>query len=95
MYKIKAIAPTPYQLQSLREFGMPIKNLGNGSHVATMEFHTEEEAKDYLKGRARQYNNQDLEGSEKRLADMYRDIEHGHLTIDAATARIEETYEEE
>lgn len=95
MYKIKAIAPTSYQLQSLREFGMPIKKLGNGSHVASAEFETEDEAKEYLKGRADQYNGDDPEGSEGRLDDMYRDIEHGQLTLDAATARIEEVYEEE
>ena len=54
MYKIIAIAPTTYQLNSLRAFGITYKALGNGSYKAVEEFDSEKEAKKYLEGRARQ-----------------------------------------
>jgi hypothetical protein len=93
-YTIKATAPTSYQISSLREFGMPIRSLGDGSHIASAEFETEEEAQQYLRNRADQYNDQDPEGSAERLADMYGDIKRaGSLQLDAVRAYIQEVEE--
>lgn len=86
---IKATAPTSYQLNSLRAF-----NLDGKGMTRTMTFSSEEEAKEYLRSRADKYNDEDPNGTEERLADMYADIEHGCLTLDAVTARIEESEEE-
>ena len=91
---IIASAPTSYQLQSLRAFGIPYKANGNGSYTATRHFDTENEAKEYLINRAGLYNTEDPEGSESRLASMLADIDRGVLTLDAATARIEEIIDE-
>lgn len=92
---IKATAPTVYQLNSLTAFGMGYKKNMSGSLSASKEFDSEEEAKDYLRSRADKYNDEDPNGSEERLADMYADIEHGCLTLDAVTARTEEMEENE
>jgi hypothetical protein len=89
MYKITAIAPTTYQLNSLRAFGIPYKALGNGAYRAVEEFDSEKQAKEYLEGRARQYNDEHNE-SEEQLNEMLSDIELGALTLDAVTAHIEE-----
>jgi hypothetical protein len=89
-FKITATAPTSYQLQSLRTFGIGADKNGNGSFSGEKEFDTEEEAKDYLKGRASIYNESDPEGTEQRLAEMHDSIEkYGSLTLDAVTANIE------
>ena len=83
-YKIKAVAPTVYQLSSLRLFGMPIKSHPTGQHVGEMYFDTEEEAKDYLCRRAELYYNDFLE-----LSDAYNDIQNfNSLSLDAVTAEI-------
>lgn len=95
MYTIKATAPTAHQLTSLRRFGMEVKKHLNGSFSAQQEFETEEEAKGYLRKRADMYNMDDPEGGDERLAEMYDNIEHGSLRLDAAYATIEESYEEE
>lgn len=90
-FKIKAIAPTSYQLRSLLAFGMQYKALGNGSYVAISEiFDTEEEAKAYLEKRADMYYE-----NENELNEALSDIECGVLTLDAVTARIEEIEESE
>lgn len=89
-FKITATAPTTYQHNSLRAFGMDIKKHGNGSYSASMEFDTEEEAKAYLTKRADMYFE-----SESELDSAYADIEHGCLTLDAVTARVEEVFDEE
>lgn len=84
-YIITATAPTSYQLNSLRAF-----NLNGTGMTRTMEFGSEEEAKDYLKTRADKYNDEDPCGSEERLEEMYSDIESGSLRLDAVSAYIEE-----
>lgn len=56
----------------------------------TMSFDSEDEAKEYLTKRADKYNDEDPNGREERLVDMYADIQNGCLTIDAVTAHIEE-----
>lgn len=85
---ITATAPTGYQLNSLAAFNLDGKGL-----TRTMEFDSQEEAATYLRNRARQYNDADPCGNDQRLEDMYADIEHGCLTLDAVTARIEEVEE--
>lgn len=87
---IKATAPTSYQLNSLTAFGMGYKKNMCGSFSASMQFDSEEEAKQYLRNRAEKYNNEDPCGTEERLNNMYSDIEHGALTLDAVTAYVEE-----
>jgi len=87
---IKATAPTSYQLNSLTAFGMGYKKNMGGSFSASMQFDSEEEAKQYLRNRAEKYNDEDPCGTEERLTYMYLDIEHGVLTLDAVTAYVEE-----
>ena len=52
MKKVIAIAPTSYQLKSVRNFGSEVTSLKNGSHVFEKFFETEKEAKEYLIERA-------------------------------------------
>jgi len=94
-FQIKATAPTSYQLRSLRAFQLEDNNNGNGSHTGRLFFDTEEEAKDYLRIRADKFNDEDPQGSEERLAEMYSDIERCALTLDAVTAYISESDIEE
>jgi hypothetical protein len=90
-FKITATAPTSYQLSSLKHFGMGFNENGNGSFSASKEFDTEEEAKEFLRGRAEMYNSEDPSGSDKKIADMNDSIDKfGTLTLDAVTAHIEE-----
>lgn len=89
--RITATAPTSYQIQSLRHFGMEIKSHGNGSHTATQEFDTEKEAKEYLVTRAKNYFDGNSDNDEKDLIEALDSIEkHGVLRLDAVTASIEE-----
>lgn len=81
---ITATAPTSYQLNSLRAFGINYKENGNGSFTATQEFNSKPEAVAFLKNRAEMY----FEDS-RELRDAKRDIRLGCLTLDAVTARIE------
>lgn len=94
--RISATAPTAYQLQSLRHFGMEVKNHGNGRYTATQDFNTEEEAKDYLKEKAERYFDGNSDNDEVDLIEALDSIEkHGVLTLDAVTAGIEEVAIEE
>ena len=89
--RITATAPTAYQLQSLRHFGMEVKKNGNGSYTAHQDFDTEEEAKKYLLTRAEMYFDGNSDNDEQDLIEAFDSIEkHGVLTLDAATAGIEE-----
>jgi hypothetical protein len=88
--RITATAPTAYQLQSLRHFGMEVTKNGNGS-TAHQDFDTEEEAKKYLLTRAEMYFDGNSDNDEQDLIEAFDSIEkHGVLTLDAATAGIEE-----
>lgn len=89
--RITATAPTAYQLQSLRHFGMEVKKHGNGSYTAHQDFDTEKEAKEYLEQRAQMYFDGNSDNDEQDLIEGFDSIEkHGVLTLDAATARIDE-----
>lgn len=85
-FKIKATAPTVYQINSLRSFGMEIKENGDGSYSSEQIFDTEQEAKDYLTKRAEKYYDE-YEGQVDEHLESIRD--NGYLTIDAATAIID------
>ena len=88
--RITATAPTAYQLQSLRHFGMEVKKNGNG-YTAHQDFDTEKEAKEYLEQRAQMYFDGNSDNDEQDLIEAFDSIEkHGVLTLDAATAGIEE-----
>jgi hypothetical protein len=90
-FKITATAPTTYQLQSLRLFGLNVKSYANGSHVAEEFFNTEEEAKAFLIKRAEMYFE-----SENELNEAISYIEvYGSLRLDAVCGSIEEIEEEE
>jgi len=80
-YIIFAVAPTVYQLSSLSRFNLQENANGNGSYSGTMDFATEEAAKDYLSTRALMYYD-DFEGHLEGIERC------GSLTIDAVTARI-------
>ena len=93
--RITATAPTAYQLQSLRHFGMEVKKNGNGSYTAHQDFDTEKEAKEYLEQRAQMYFDGNSDNDEQDLIEAIDSIEkHGVLTLDAATARIDEIAED-
>ena len=95
-FKIKAIAPTSYQLQSLKHFGMEIKKYGNGSYTSQQEFDSEGEAKAYLKERAERYFDGNSDNDEEKLITALEDIEkYGSLRLDAVIADIEEVYEKQ
>lgn len=82
---ISAIAPTTYQLNSLRAFGMGINKNGNGSYSASLDFETMKEAKEYLVDRANNYFE-----DPKELSAAKREIRlYGCLQIDAVQARID------
>jgi len=90
-FKITATAPTTYQLQSLRLFGLNVKSYANGSHVAEEFFNTIEEAKAFLIKRAEMYFE-----SEYELNEAISDIEnYGSLRMDAVCGSIEKIEEEE
>jgi len=91
MYKIKAVAPTSYQYNSLVYFGMKIKKVGNGSFVSEQYFDTEEQAKVFLVCRAENYY-----GDTEQINDALKDIAAaGILEIDTVVARIEEIFQEQ
>lgn len=89
-YIITATAPTVHQIDSLRAFGMEVKKHLDGSFSAEMQCEDLQEAKDHLRQCANKYFFQASDRSDEKLAEMYADIERGRLTIDAATAYIEE-----
>lgn len=89
--RISATAPTAYQFQSLRHFGMEVKRHGNGSYTAHQDFDTEDEAKKYLLSRAEMYFDGNSDNDEQNLIEAFDSIEnHGVLTLDAVTGRIDE-----
>lgn len=91
-HRIVCDIPTVYQHQSLTKFNLNNQKNGNGSYRGSQDFYSYEDAKDYLIDRAEKYFDND-----KQLQEALQDIENcGMLTIDAATARIEEieTFEE-
>lgn len=91
-HRITATAPTVYQKRSLSFFNLNEKENGNGSFKGTMDFASEEDAKNYLIDRAQMYYDE-FEG---QVDEHIEDIEkYGVLTIDAVTARIEEIEEED
>ena len=91
MYKIKAIAPTVYQLNSLTWFGIKIQKRTVGAFISEHIFDTEEDAKKYLVVRAINYYEKG-----KKLEDALKDIAAaGILEIDTVVARIEEIFEEQ
>jgi hypothetical protein len=91
---IKAKVPTAYQSSSLHKFNMPVTKHADGSLTAEMIFDNHEKAVIWLKHRAIYYN--DYEGeTAKHLLDLFWQIEQNYLTIDAATAYIEDYPEQE
>lgn len=90
-YQVKATAPTTYQLQSVRNFGSPIKSNKDGSHTFKSElFDTEQEAKDYLIKRAEMYFENDDD-----LQEAISDINvYGSVIMDAVSGGIYEVEEE-
>lgn len=90
-FRITATAPTTYQYQSLRHFGIPIKQHIGGSFSSEQYFDTEKDAKDYLISRAEMYFE-----SEKELNDAIENInKYKSLSLDAVTAHIVEVDEAE
>lgn len=89
--RISAIAPTGYQLVSLRHFGMEVSTNINGFYSASQEFETEKEAKEYLVTRATRYFDGNADNDEAKLQEALSDIEqYGMLRLDAVQANIEE-----
>lgn len=95
-FKISAVAPTVYQSQSLRAFGMEVKKSGNGSFLSEQLFDTEAEAKAYLIVRAEKYFDGNSDNDEANLNEALDRLEkYGSLRLDAVTANIEEVEIEE
>lgn len=86
-FKIIATAPTHYQLNSLKQFGLPLDVNGIGRYTCTKLFDTEQEAKDYLIERANLYYDE-YEGQVDSHIDNIN--QYGILEIDAVTAYIHE-----
>lgn len=93
-FRITAIAPTTYQLRSVRAFGSPVASLGNGSHIFQMDFDTREDAEAYLEKRADYYWEADGFTEEEREEAVSDIKKYGMLTIDAVTGRIDEVESE-
>lgn len=87
---ITATAPSVYQMGSLRAFGLNVKpHRYDGGATGTLEFLTPEAAREHLRECAWIYNNNDPNGTDECLREMFADIERGHLTLDAVTACIQ------
>lgn len=83
--RIKATAPTVYQLSSLNAFNLDKRtNHGNGAMTDHSDFYTKKEALAYLCERAARYYE-----SQKELREALRDVKRGVLTLDAVTAHCE------
>jgi hypothetical protein len=84
--RIKATAPTFYQIPSLNHFCMGCYANGNGSYSASMTFDTMKEAKEYLANRAEYY----FEDEKSLLKKAKRDIRmYGVLRLDEVSASLE------
>lgn len=91
-FKIAAIAPTPYQLNSLEQFGLPITVNGIGRYMCMKLFDTEQEAKDYLIERSNLYYDE-YEGQVDSHIDNIN--QYGILEIDSVTAYIHKMEDED
>jgi hypothetical protein len=87
MYIIIAKAPTVYQLNSLRHFGLGFKENPKGGFTASGIFYTEQEAKDFLIQKAYEYYDA-YEGEADEHIDYIK--KSGSLSIDGAYADISE-----
>lgn len=85
-FRITAIAPTTYQLCSVRLFGSEVKSLYNGKHIFQKDFESEEDAKAYLITRAEYYFENETEFNEA----VEGINKYGSLQLDAVSGRIEE-----
>jgi len=90
--RIIAVAPTAYQSMSLSKFCLNNKKMFDGSIVGTMDFFSEEEAKQYLMDRAYKYYDDSGYEVDPHLETIEK---FGILNIDAVTARIVEISDEE
>lgn len=94
-FAVKSTVPTVYQSRSIQTLmGFAEKRI-SGAYTASVEFDTEEEAKDFLRGRLSV-----LFGETDMNEDQYNEAmdyiaKYGSLSYDAATARIEEVEVEE
>lgn len=86
--RIKAHAPTVYQINSLRAFGLPTTNDGPGGFTGVDYFEDEDEATEYLKNCVNHYYSS--HGSEEEINEKLSDCESGYLELDAVTAHIQE-----
>lgn len=82
--RIKATAPTVYQLGSLRAFNLDNQKSAGGAYIGWSDFATKKEARAYLRDRAVLYYEH---GS--KLREALRDVNRGILTLDAVTAYCE------
>jgi hypothetical protein len=83
LFRVTAQAPIGKQILALRNFGTP-QQLGKGVFTVNKVFTSEEDAMNYLKGRAELY----YRGAE--LTEVLMDLEmYGSLTIDNVTATIQ------
>lgn len=88
--KIEISVPTSYQSSSIYAFGIEVKQQLNGSLTASKEFESKKEAKEYLKKVVtHHYNNGRYFDTIKAYKSALASIRGGSLTIDAATAYIE------
>lgn len=90
-HKIVATAPTVYQSRSLSHFNLNTKKNMSGSITGTMDFYSEDDAKDYLEERARMY----YDDNEEKLNEALEDVKLGYLTLDAVTAKVIEIENDE
>jgi len=86
LFIITATAPTPYQLNALRSFGLEVTHVGGGRHQGYLAFNSEREAKDFLISRA-DWVLEDIDRLDEAIG---RIEEHGSLELDGVVGAITE-----
>ena len=82
--RIKATAPTVYQIRSLGAFNFDNQKSAGGAYIGWSDFNTKKEALAYLRARAELYYE-----DRKQLREALKDAKRGVLTLDAVTAYCE------
>lgn len=86
-YRLFAEAPTVYQSNSVRAFGLD--SVGRDGLMTAEYFATEEEAKERLHEIINYWSTREF--TEEELDKMREDVDNGYLTYDAVTCHLQES----